>query len=298
MPLYPGNADYNDGRITVDAALNSPEVIEQRIASIADEKSLLNDIFTEGTAPEGGAVIYARATRDNLFPDGDVSPRLPGDEYNVVQPRRPEDRLAKVEDFGAKVAVTDEARRRNRAVDFDNAVTQLANTVIRKINRRAAETVAAVIAEGGDDLHQVQASAQWSELLAHGPEASLSNPRELPGANFATLAAKAEEDQLGIEYKTLLVSPAAKSELRNIYGPKLGDLLTDLGLTMKTSVDIPAAHAYLIDPGKFGFVSFEDHLTVETWRDEHHRQTWIQTHAGPVMGATMPGALAVVNGIV
>ena len=298
MPLYPGNADYNDGRITVDAALNSPEVIEQRIASIADEKSLLNDIFTEGTAPEGGAVIYARATRDNLFPDGDVSPRLPGDEYNIVQPTRPEDRLAKVEDFGAKIAVTDEARRRNRAVDFDNAVTQLANIVIRKINARAAETVAAVIAEGGDDLHQVQASAQWKTLLAHGPEASLSNPRELPGANFAGLAAKAEEDQLGIVYKTLLVSPAAKAELRNVYGPKLADMLTELGLTLKTSVDIPAAHAYLLDPGKFGFVSWEDPLKVETWRDEHHRQTWVQTWAMPVMGATMPGALAVVNGIV
>ena len=47
MPLYPGNADYDNGVITVDAALNAPDVIEQRIASIADEKSLLNDIFTE-----------------------------------------------------------------------------------------------------------------------------------------------------------------------------------------------------------------------------------------------------------
>lgn len=297
MSVFPGSVDYNDNTLTVDSVLNNPHLIEQRISSIAEEQSIIGDLFTSGSAPEGGAVIYSRATRDNLFPEGDATARQPGDEYGVINPTRPEDKLAKVEDYGGKFFVTDEARQRNRAVDFDNSVTQLTNLLTRQLNRRAVSVVQAVQDEAAGDLHQIVAAAKWTETLATGPQATLTNPRELPGADLSRLIAQAEKDRLGVTFSTLLISPAARAELRTVYGPDLAPLLADLGLSLKVSMDVPAEQAYLVDPGKFGFISWEHPITVKTWRDEHRSGEWVQAFAKPSMGATTPGALAIIRGI-
>lgn len=295
MGFYPARADYQDGIISVDEALNHPSVITERVAEIASRDLFVETIFTTDSTPvDGGAVIYSKTTEKNFFTEGDVTARQPGDEYAIVYRERPVAELARVEDYGAKFAVSDEARRRNNNVTFDNDVTTLANTVTRKLNQRAVETVQAAEAAGETNV-VAHTGANWNTLRLDGDPAQITPAAQRPIASIADAFAIAETKELGINYSKLIVSPSTKAAMRIAYGEKLKDVLDSFGLELLTSTHIPDDRNYLIDPGKAGFVKFEEPLTVETWRDEHHRQTWVQAYAMPVMGITMPAAIATIE---
>lgn len=297
MPFYPGAIDYSDGLISVDQALNSPEIIEQRIADIISENLLVDTLFTEGGTVDGGAVIYSKITEKHLFTETDVADRNPGDEYPVVYAARPEPELARVQDFGGKFAVSDEARKRNRTIELDNDTTTLSNTITRKLNRRAIETLSAAI-DTSDDVYQIAASQPWNKTRATGNPSDLTEPRGLPHATFADVVAHAARLDMGVNYSKLVVGPESHADLRVTYGQDLAAVLSDFGLEVIESNYVPIGDAYLVDPGKVGFVQYEEPLTVKTWEDPQHRQTWVQGYAMPVMGVTLPAALSVIRGVV
>lgn len=293
MPFYPGSADYRDGLITINEALNNPTSIEQRIAEVAKDNLLVDALFTPGGEVTGGAVIYSSITEKHLF-TSDVADRQPGDEYKVVYAERPEARLAKVQDFGGKFAVSDEARKRNLTVDFDNDVTMLTNTIVRKINANAISTLEAAIATG--EVKTLATAKPWNTVSLAGDPATISPTFERPTADFANAQQMADELDLGIQYTKLLVNPIDHANLKIIYAEHLKDVLEAFGLEVLSSVHVPSGTAYLVDPGKVGFVRYEEPLTVTTWRDEAHRQTWVQGYAMPVMGVTTPNAVCVIKG--
>ncbi|WP_027019972.1 major capsid protein [Corynebacterium sputi] len=294
MGFYPGSADIDAGRITVDQALNDPTIIESKLAELIEPNLIVENLFSEGGQVDGGAVIFAPITEKHLYTDNDVQDRNPGDEYPVVFRTRPESQIARVQDFGGKFPTSDEARRRNKSIDFDSEVQALSNTIVRKINQRAIETVTATVTAAGDDMFQVS-GLPWDEAIATGNPTSMSDPRQLPHALFAAAQADAQRRELGVAYTRLVLSPNAYSNLRICYGPDLGTMLSDYGLEAKVSNHLPADTAYMVDPTRFGFIQYEEGLTVTTWRDEHHRQTWTQAYAMPVMGSTMPSALAILG---
>ena len=293
MPLYPGHTDLNGNLITVDEALNHPTVITERLADLTFDTVLVDKVFsTIGQPVTGGAVTYAPTTEKHLFVDG-VADRKPGDEYPVIFSDKPEAQLARVQDFGGKFAVTDEARRRNNSIDFDNSVTRLANTITRKLNSRAIETLDAALAtldDGGEITGH-----NWGALTLDG--ATPTAAAERPTADLAAAQLAADEDELGVTYSMLLVHPRQRAALATAYGEKLTDVLTAAGLTMHTSTQVTAGTAYVIDPGTVGFVDYEQPLTTETWDDREHRQTWLQSYAMPVMGVTSPRSVRKITGL-
>lgn len=290
MGFYPRTAP--DETITVAQALQNPTVIEERVAEVASKNLLVDTLFTPGGEVAGGAVVYSQLTKKHLY-TSDVAERAPGDEYPVVYADEPEPLLAKVRDYGGKFAVSDEAKRRNLSVDFDNSVTRLANTVARKINANAVATLEAAPVPtlanftGGD----------WASLVVNGNATQNTDPREHPTALFAHAQAMADELELDITYSTLLLNPAERAHLRAAYGVELGAMLDAFDLTLVASNHVPAGTGYLVDPGKVGFIRYEEPLTVTTWRDEHHRQTWVQSFALPIMGVTMPDAAVKLAGL-
>jgi hypothetical protein len=295
--LYPGAAELNQGTLTVDAALANPTIIEQRIADLISGNVLVDSLFAPGGGEvNGGAVIYSKITSKYLFPDVDITDRAPGDEYAQIWSTPPELEMAKVQDFGGKVSITEEARRRNSVVQFDNEVTVLSNASTRRLNKRAMETLDAAV-EQSDEVFQLQAAAPWSSTLATGPEAAQTSPRQLPGADFSTVIAQAQRLDLGVEYSRLITTPEAYADLRVTYGANLAPLLSDLGLEVLTSNYVKAGTAYLVDPKKLGFVNYEEPLTVRTWDDPEHRLHWVQGYVMPVMGVTLPSAVAVIHGV-
>jgi len=293
MPFYPGHADYKDGIISVDQALNDPTVIEQRIAEVAEKDLLVSSIFAEGGDVQGGAVIYSKITEKHLYAENDVTERQPGDEYSVLYSAQPEVQLARVRDFGGKFAVSDEAKKRNNAIDFDNDTTRLANTITRKLNRVAVETLNAAV-DAGDTI-AVGTPGIWDDVQLDG--ATPTEPGLRPHAVIADAFALAENTELGIEYSRMLVSPLTRATLRTVYGTGLKPMLDDYGLELISSTFVDDSTAYLVDPQQAGFVRYEDPLTVNSWRDEAHRQTWVQGYAMPVMGITLPAAVATIHGI-
>lgn len=295
MSFYPGAAEFNSGTLTVDAALTDPTHIEQRIADLVQPNLLADHMFTTGGEVTGGAVIYSRTTEKHLFTENDVADRNPGDEYPVVYAERPESEIARVQDFGGKFAVTDEARRRNDAITFDNDVTRLSNTIKRKLDRRVIETLDAADATG--ETNQLAVPKKWSEVEVHGDPANRSAGVDLPASVLATAIGLGEEKDLGISYNRLLVTPMTRAHLRALYGPDLKAMLDDFGLEMFASVHVPEGKAYLVDKGNVGFLRYEETLTVETYDDREHRKTWVQGYAMPVMGVTLPAAIATISGI-
>ena len=295
MGFFPARADYNDGVISVDEALNNPTTITERVAEVAARDLLVETIFsTDSTPVQGGAVIYSKTTEKNFYTDTDVTARQPGDEYGIVYRERPVAELARVEDYGGKFAVSDEARRRNDNVTFDNDVTALANTVTRKLNQRAIETVQAAEA-AGETIVGAHTGATWENVRIDGAPDLITPPTKRPISMIAHLIAIAESKELGITYTKMLVSPRTKAEMLVAYGQDLKPLLDTYGLELITSTFVPDDRSYLVDPGKAGFVKYEEPLTVTTWRDEHHRQTWVQAFAMPVMGITLPAAIATIE---
>lgn len=113
---------------------------------------------------------------------------------------------------------------------------------------------------------------------------------------FAIIAHATRQD-LGVSYTKLIISPEAHADLRVTYGPNLATLLSDYGLEVVESNYGAIGDAYLVDPGKVGFVQYEEPLTVKTWEDLEHRQTWVQGYAMPVMGVTLPAAISVIHGV-
>lgn len=292
MPFYPGHADYDNGIISVDQALNDPTVIEQHVADIAEKDLLVSSIFAEGGEVTGGTVIYSKITEKHLYTENDVTDRQPGDEYAVVYAEQPQSQLARVRDFGGKFPVSDENRKRNNAIDFDNDTTRLANTIVRKVNRVAVETLDAAVAAG--DTTELAVLNNWGAVQLDG--ATPTAPGERPHAAIADIFALAESKELGIEYTRMLVSPTTRATLRTIYGTGLKDMLDDFGLELISTTFVDNGTAYLIDPQSAGFVRYEESLTVHNWRDEAHRQTWVQGYAMPVMGITLPAAVATITG--
>lgn len=293
--FYPGAADLNDRTITVDSVLNDPTIIEHRIAELATPNLIVETVFSQDNSPvQGGAVIYSETTEKNFYTDNDVTQRMPGDEYTIVYRERPEAKLARVEDYGGKFATSDEARRRNQAIDFDNDVRVLSNTLVRKLNQRAIETI-----EAARDARKTNTLAipgtGWKDVVLDGNPTTITAPADRPHSHIANLFAVAEQQELGIEYTKMLVSPAMKATLRMVYGSDLGTMLEDFGLDLISTNFVADDLAYFVDPGKAGFVKYEEPLTVTTWRDEAHRQTWTQAYAMPVMGITTPSAIGVIE---
>ncbi|PAY24653.1 hypothetical protein CEY15_02330 [Dietzia natronolimnaea] len=293
MPLYPGHTDLNGNLITVDEALNHPTVITERLADLTFDTVLVDKVFgTVGQPVTGGAVIYSQTTEKHLFVEG-VADRKPGDEYPVIFSEKPDAQLARVQDFGGKFPVTDEARRRNNSIDFDNAVTRLANTITRKLNSRAIETLEAALGTL-DDGGEI-AGHPWTDLALDG--ATPTPASERPTADLAAAQLAADEDELGITYSMLLVHPRQRAALATAYGERLKAVMDAAGMTLASTTQVPAGTAYVVDPGTVGFVDYEMPLTSETWDDREHRQTWVQSYAMPVMGVTSPRSVRKLTGL-
>ena len=290
MPLYPGSADYQDGLITVDQALNNPTIVTERIADLTQDTILVDSVFSSiGQPITGGSVIYSPVTEKHIYVEG-VADRKPGDEYPVVLSDRPEAKLARVQDFGGKLSITDEARDRNDSIDFDNAVSRLANTITRKLNTRALETLTAAFDGTDNGAPDVLAAAE-SWRLAVRTGATPTPPMELPAGTFAEAQMLADEFEMGITYSLAVMNPQERASLVALYGAELKPLLDSIGLTITTSMQVPRGQFFMLDPGEVGFVSYERQLTTETWDDREHRQTWLQSYAMPVMGVTNPRAV-------
>lgn len=290
-PLGPPTVSGNT--LTVDTALNQPTRITRRIADLTLQRFIVSQIFAVGGGVEGGAVVYDQATLNELYTTRPVEQVAPGQEFPIVSSDRSVPKVAPVEKWGGKVFITDEARQRNDIVHFNNQITRLANTLVKRINDRAIETLEAAITAMGGALTFV--GNDWSAVVTSGTAASSA---ELwPAADFARAQMLAEVDELGVVYDLWLVNPQEKAQLAVVYGSALAEVLAAHGIALFASNRVPAGTAYVVERGAVGEIRVEKPLGTETWREEKTERTWVQSSVRPVMYVTNPYSIRKVTGL-
>ncbi|MBW4813167.1 MULTISPECIES: major capsid protein [Rhodococcus erythropolis group] len=282
------------GVLTVDTALKQPQRITKRLADITLQKFIVDKIFSSsGVSVASGAVIYDQVVANELYTARDIEQRAAGNEYPIVGGERQDPKTASAEDWGGKFYITDQAKSRNDVVYFDNQVTQLANTVVRKVNARAVATLESAIA--GLNGAGVVPGHDWSNVTLSG-NAPTPNA-ERPGADFAKVQLAADREELGVVYDLWIVNPQEKANLVIAYGEDYEAILRASGIEIFDSNRVTAGTAYAVARGQVGFLDYEVGLTTETWREEKTRKNWVQSYVQPIFGVTNPYSIKKVTGL-
>lgn len=280
--------------LTVDTALKQPTRITRRIADLTLQKFIVTRIFAPGGAVSGGAVIYDQAILNELYLDRDVERVMPGDEFPIVGSSRQAPKVAEVEKYGGKFFVFDEARDRNDQAHFNNQVTMLGNTIVRKVNTRAvAELDTQIAALGGAGTF---AGHDWGAVVTGG--SSQTNAPSWPAADIAQAQLNADIDELGVTYDLWLVNPMQLFQFNVTYGDKAAQVLASLGIReMFASNRITNGTAFAVASGQVGELRLEQALATETDRIVKNQKTLVQSSVRPVMYVTNPFSIKKVTGL-
>jgi hypothetical protein len=280
--------------VTVDTMLNQPTRVTRRIADLTLQRFIVSRIFAVGAAVSGGAVVYDQATLNELYTDRDVEKVAPGREFPNVTASRQAPLVATVDKWGGKFETTDEARDRNDTASYNNGVTMLANTVVRKVNTNAVTVLEAAISAVGSDA--TFAGHNWGTVVTGG--SSMTNNSGWPGADLAKAQYVADVDELGVIFDLWLVNPQEKMNFYTAYGSAANDVLAANGIReMFASNRITAGTAYAVASGQVGELRVEKPLTTETYREAKIEATWTQSSVRPVMYVTNPYAVKKVTGL-
>ena len=283
--------ELNGRQLTVDYALKQPTIIRDRIAELADSQLILGHLFRGYGAPvQGGALAYSVLSSADLYTT-DIEKRAPGAEYRVVEGVEPEPQLAPVEDWGGKVVIPVERVIRNDVNYLDQQITQLANTIARKIDTRAVATLEAA------SPASIGVATSWDDLVTVGDPTPLTGSQFLPTASFADAQELADLDEMGVVLDKLIVSPGGARALRTAYGRDLAAVLESAGLTMVSNPRIADGVAYVVQSGQVGTIAFETPLTVDVWEDKSTRSWVVQAFAVPAFAVDRPYAVKKLLGI-
>jgi hypothetical protein len=280
--------------LTVDTALKQPGRITKRIADLTLQNFIVDKIFAgSGATTVAGAIVYDQVVSNQLYTSREPERRMPGDEYPIVGAPRTAPKVATSEDWGGKFFVTDEAVRRNDRIHFDNQVTQLANTLVRRVNTQAvAQLDAAITALGGAGTF---VGHNWEAVVTGG--SSQTNATGWPAADFANAQLAADVDELGVTYDLWIMNPLQKATLVTVYGSGLAEVLRSFNIEIFASNRVAAGTAYAVARGQVGFLDYEQGLATETWREAKTKRNWVQTSVMPIMGITNPYSIKKVTGL-
>jgi hypothetical protein len=289
-----GAPTYTGSTVTVDTMLQQPTRITSFLMDLTLQRFIMDRLFTSDGGVSGGAVVYDLLTENELYLDRDVEPVAPGAEFPIVTSSRRAPKVAEVEKFGGKYFFTDEARDRNDQSAFRNENIKLGNTIVRKLNARAVETMnAAILANGG--LSEFVGN-DWSAAIPGGSNPTL--PAATPAADFSRANLVADQRELGIQYNIAIVNPVQMNELRLFYAGGLAQMLADNGYDeVYASNRVAVGTAYFVAEGQLGEMRIEQPLATETWREPGTQRTWVQASVRPLMFVNNPFAVIRVTGL-
>jgi len=266
--------------MTVDFALQNPtRVVTPMIMDLTLQKFFVDQVFANGGGVTGGAVLYNQVEGNDLYAERDVQRIMPGAEFPEITFQRRVPQVAPVEKWGGKFKITWEARDRNDVAQFTNAVRQLANTIVRKINQRGVEVLEAAVQLAPA---RTITGRNWSTVVTGG--SSQSNHTLWPANDFGRAQMTADVDELGMVYNLWIINPQEYANLVSIYGNNLQALLDGFGIRLFVTNRVPAGNAYVVAAGQVGEMRVEQPLQSRSWDDPNGiEQTWVQSSVRPVM---------------
>lgn len=129
-----------NGQISADLLLTNPARIQRKTASMANERMLSPQIFSQGSPATGGAVVYDRML-GSLYPDRRAQAIEPLAEFPLLTAADVTPEVAAAVKYGAAFRFAYEAKRRNQVDVLDRNLTLLTNEVVRKVDTVAMATL-------------------------------------------------------------------------------------------------------------------------------------------------------------
>lgn len=291
---YPlGPPAVSGTNLTLDLMLREPTRITSYLSDLTLQNFFMDRIFTPIGGVTGGALLYTQTTYNDLYTDRDVQNVAPGAEFPNVSATRPEPLVAKVEKFGGKFEVTDEARDRNDPSVLQMEGLKLSNTITKKIVTRGISALDASVTATGAGA--TITGNNWGNVITAGTSAT--NNASYPGADFAKAQLKADQTELGVNFNLWIVNPQEKAQFSIVYGPAAGDILASYGVVMIASNRVAAGTAYVVAEGQVGKMGMEKPLSTETWREADRQVTVVQSDCRPVFAVTNPYSVVKVTGL-
>lgn len=236
----------------IHSLLKSPTLIARRIASLADQKFLADFLLTGRYSAQGGGIFYESGAE--LFADDDPRAVAPGSEYPKTVMSRGEIEAARTVKWGLATEITDEAISRLGINPVDRALTRIANSIVRHVDRTAWGVIASKVTQTD------AASAAWTSVAA------------IVESLLAAQAAAAERgvDLGGINPDTVVLSGAQYAKVMGVFmtagvmpredgNPIVsGQLPTNLlGFTWVTSPNVSGTDPWLVDRDALGGLAEE-----------------------------------------
>jgi hypothetical protein len=276
---------------TVDWALNNPTRVTQTLMDLTLQRFFADRVFTNAGGVTGGAVIYDVLLLNQLYLTRDFEMIAPGAEFPIVTSQRVAPRVAQVEKWGAKFYITAEARDRNQISTYTQQVRQMANTLVRKINQRAVDTLEAAITA----FSRTTTGNNWTTVVTTG--SSASNATLWPARDFARVTQMAELDELGYTYDLWIMNPQEYFNLATVYGNYLSDLLASTGYDLFVTNRVAPGVAYVVAQGQVGEMRVEQPLMTEAWYEQETQRYWTQSSVRPMWFVNQPYAVVKITGL-
>lgn len=115
--------------LTVNALVQNPLIIPERIIQVLDNQFVMNDVLRNAGKATGGAVSFRVST--GLFADDASEVVAPGGEIPLVTVTRGDLDSARVQKRALGVEIDREMRERNDIGAVQNQLTRLRNTLVR-----------------------------------------------------------------------------------------------------------------------------------------------------------------------
>lgn len=298
MTTYPqqypfGAPAVNGNQITVDMMLKEPTRINNYLSDLVLKGYFADRIFANAGGVSGGALIYTQLTKNDVYATSGVQKVAPGGEFPTVSFDRPEPKVAVVDKWGGKFDVTDEARDRNDLSMIQSEGIKLSNTILRQMHTEALATLDASIAAIGSDVQITGVS--WADAAAL--TLTTTSNSALPAADFATVAKKAAQFELGAEFNLWIVNPQEMANFQIIYGDRWRAVLQANNTDMIATNLMPAGTAKVVAEKQVGQERFEKPLGTVTFREEERETTWVQSSVRPLYAVTHPYNVLSVTGL-
>lgn len=288
-----------DQGFSMDVMLNDPTVLNSFVEKKVNENLLSNKIYNQTTV-SGGVMVYTQILHPldlttTKFKSAFVEP---GGEFPEIDQTLTSEEFTKVRTFGGRVAITDEAVKRNDTALLGKQLARLSAMMIRDMDQDAVDAFHVAIEKLDPEYKErIEVpsvgwnSATKTKAADKVPATSIENDLE-------ELLLRINEINLGYNYSTLLVSPKREKDIRLAVGAaNVQSFLGQYGFTLERSQFVSDTEAWLLAPQQLGTMGVETPITTTPWRDEAHRTNHTHTYATVGHAITDPLAMLHLTGI-
>lgn len=295
--VFPLSApSISDGAITVDLMLKEPTRIDNYISQLV-EKNLLSTLFYNSVSAEGGALMFDQMTENVAHADNEPGVVSPGGEFPILWTSDAEPKLVTVQKTGGKFPVTDEAIRRNDQAGLQRKIRQVANTMVRDLDRRGMAAMHSAMEQIPDTL-AVESGNWQSELTTTKANTTAQSGSGVVTADLARATNLVENTDLGYVLDTIVLHPDDALNLKLLLGSnEWTQVLGGQGLTPHVTTAAMKGSPILLAAHQIGSMGVETPISTEAWRDPETQKMWSQTWASVAFGITDPFAMVVLDGV-